>query len=319
MGHDITMREVFVLVLSAAVSLMLGLQCASVEELGSELARRWLTEGLGIGQIRGLVGASDVVAMPPTPGNERWTVQWARSYLIARFSPRGDLAVACTTDGNIETVTLNGKVIGHLPGGEFTNVSSLALAPDGVKIAIEGDYRPKRNRPLSTKSDWKRVLAIGSVGSEGLLVLAEGPKGSRLSESDDIGWAPESDRLVYERGRQIWVYDIKLGKNRPIASGANPTWAPDGNWIAYLDVNGAARLVAPATSEVRHILSRRKMLSGLHWSPDSRYILFSSEESGQGAAFFVYRLCDGAVGLAARPYLIASSRDFGWLRTPKIE
>jgi len=89
-------------------------------------------------------------------------------------------------------------------------------------------------------------------------------------------WSPDDKQFVYEAADSVRVFDIKEKSSRQIAEGTNPTWSPDGNWIAFLD-HDTYYVIHPSGTQ-RHVLFKSwHSASGLSWSPDSRFVAYVSQ------------------------------------------
>ncbi|MFZ0413313.1 MAG: DUF420 domain-containing protein [Candidatus Acidiferrales bacterium] len=87
-------------------------------------------------------------------------------------------------------------------------------------------------------------------------------------------WSPDDKEIVYDAADSVRTYDTTRRIWRVIAKGTEPTWSPDGKWIAFLD-DGTYWVIQPS-GEVRKILFRkRNAASGLYWSPDSRIVAYT--------------------------------------------
>jgi WD40 repeat protein len=48
-------------------------------------------------------------------------------------------------------------------------------------------------------------------------------------------WSPDGKRLVYQMDDAVRLYQLDDDRSDAIAKGTDPTWSPDGNWIAFRD------------------------------------------------------------------------------------
>jgi hypothetical protein len=115
--------------------------------------------------------------------------------------------------------------------------------------------------------------------------------GARLREPDlhpdgrravAIGHAPATNVLV--------VVDLETGASRPLVEPAElvhwgaPRWSPDGSLIAAAQWREGGRygivLVSPDGEVVRRLTDGRAIDTDPTWSPDGRYVLFSSDRTG---------------------------------------
>lgn len=121
-------------------------------------------------------------------------------------------------------------------------------------------YLPGRRYSLFYKNGlWLRDATTGTAQ----LIDASG-------EFSDQCWGPDQGKFVYTVGKKIQIYDLAEKKAVDIAEGQYPTWSPDGKWIGfYEDIQYV--LMDPST-RARKKLFKNKYNSGVHWSPDSRYI-----------------------------------------------
>lgn len=115
----------------------------------------------------------------------------------------------------------------------------------------------------------------------------------------DVTWTPDGTKVVYARGgdfefpdasspnpallpqgvtQEIWIVDADGNNPRKLAEGREPVVSPDGATVAFLrsDQIWTLDLRDPAAKPAQ-ILHTRGDLSELSWSPDGRYLAFTSD------------------------------------------
>jgi TolB protein len=105
-------------------------------------------------------------------------------------------------------------------------------------------------------------------------------------------WSPDSRRLAYvsfENNRSsIWVQTLRTGNriqvsNKPGINGA-PSFSPDGRKLVLtlggLDGNLDIHVLDLSSRQTRRLTTHRAIDTEGSWSPDGRYIYFTSDRSG---------------------------------------
>jgi TolB protein len=116
-----------------------------------------------------------------------------------------------------------------------------------------------------------------------------------LQSTDPImspAWSPDSRRLAYvsfENDRSsVWVQTLRTGNriqvsNKPGINGA-PSFSPDGRQLALtlggIDGNLDIHVLDLSTRQTRRLTTHRAIDTEGSWSPDGRYIYFTSDRSG---------------------------------------
>jgi len=152
-----------------------------------------------------------------------------------------------------------------------------AFSPDGERIA----FRSRR--------DGGGIFVMGATGESVL----------RLTESGyRPAWSPDGEQIVFQTtefanpaGRpgfsELWIVEVRTGKARRLYEGdaVQPAWSPGGQRIAFwaIPVGGGQRDIwtIPAGGGTPVPVTQDPALDwNPVWSPDGRYLYFSSERGG---------------------------------------
>ena len=202
----------------------------------------------------------------PTLGAGGKTIVFERDFSIFKMD---------TATGKAERVPIELRGSGGSPGETRvteTTFRSLALSPDGKKIAI---------------------LAHGQLFAAS---AREGGEGERVRTDAvavlDPQWAPDSNSIVYiaERANgdhHLEMYSFDSQKVRPLTAAPGyaqaPQWSPDGKKIVYAQDDHDLHLISvPDTKSQTTTLPADKVLIHaeldnpvLAWSPDNQWIAFT--------------------------------------------
>jgi Tol biopolymer transport system component len=91
-------------------------------------------------------------------------------------------------------------------------------------------------------------------------------------------WSPDGSQIVFEsKNENVFAYDLEKRNSTKLAKGTEPTWSPDGNWIAYRD-DDTYYVIRPSGEGKRKLFHKRRAVSGLYWSPDSRFVAYVHQD-----------------------------------------
>jgi Tol biopolymer transport system component len=195
------------------------------------------------------------------------------------LSPDGKTVIyASPATGNwdIYALRVGGENPLNLTLDTTENDTQPAFSPDGENIV----FRSER--------DGGGIFVMGATGESPRRVTDFGyyptwsPDGNKIAFVTAVFVSPRSGPF----GSQLWVVDIETGARKSHHEGTvlQPHWSPNGHRIAYWIINeGGQRdiLSVPATGgEPIPITDDEALDWNPVWSPDGRYLYFSSDRGG---------------------------------------
>ncbi|MCD6507620.1 PD40 domain-containing protein [Candidatus Poribacteria bacterium] len=156
-----------------------------------------------------------------------------------------------------------------------------AWSPDGSKIAfsdLEGIH----------------VMDLSRGGEKHLLVERDAVKGNM----GYLDWSPNGKKIAFG-WKKLYVLDLPTGRVKEVPLEVVPyliegiSWSPDGEWLAcgfkmkfsnFPDIY----LVDPDTGKCRNLTNSRSIDINPCWTPDGRFILFTSDRNESEDLFDFY-------------------------------
>jgi Tol biopolymer transport system component len=228
----------------------------------------WAVPVAAPGSAREMTHFKEGRVLWPSLGDGGKTIVFERNFTIWKMD---------TATGKAERVPITLRGVPASPGVTHvneTNFSTLALAPDGKKIA---------------------VIAHGEVFAAS---AKDGGEAQRLTHTataeSEPAWSADSMKLVYRSeagsgegsGHNLVMYDFATSKESVLTQAgnddANPQWAPDGKSIAYVRNDKELHVVSvPAKDPAgvdRVVASGELPGSAVTWSPDGQWIAFTMQD-----------------------------------------
>jgi len=210
-------------------------------------------------------------------------------------------------EGRLTWFDRQGNKVGTI--GESGFYRTLSVSPDGKRVAVE------RNDPATQNRD---IWILDVAG------------GAATRFTSDPGWeafptwSPDGSRIIFTSNRsgvyELYQKAVGAAGNEELfyrnTEGKGVTsWSPDGKFLVYYSLGQPThlRLLAvngPADRQAVPVVDPQFSSITGHFSPDGRWILYSSNESGKNEIFV--RPFDSATGAIGKPVAVTT----GGGRTP---
>jgi hypothetical protein len=213
---------------------------ADVERVGQE--------GTCVVQVR-----SDYVEIHALDGTSREyripDIRKTASLFQGRLAPDGSFAAGSAETGFVG-VKLDGGVVWREVDVSFSGRP--AISTDTKRVAF-------------TAPDGRLVtFDVATAGLKELGVRGKNP-----------AWSFTGDRLAYDDGMEVRVYEFVRGTSSVVGRGTEPSWSPDGTSLAVRVNSERVDLVNLQTQERRILIDASKSISVPLWSPNGQWLMYT--------------------------------------------
>lgn len=156
--------------------------------------------------------------------------------------------------------------------GSIRGIQALGVSTDGSRVAFDGVYKPPGTASPSRENQARWLNGLCYADSKTNEV-------TRLSDScgtTSISWSPDGDAFAYDCQDRVLINNLRQARSSAISKGSTPSWSPDGRQIAFRD-HGHATAIDLFTMKTNSLFNGRAIQWGIHWSPDSRYVMAAQQ------------------------------------------
>jgi len=162
------------------------------------------------------------------------------------------------------------RVLGDADLGAGSSVWSMGLKPSSDGYAW-GDHAHLIARHAESGTASARGT-VAFVRGGTIRLLLPGHRSHHLVGGGQPDWAPDSRRIAYVRGGDLWIIDTRTRRVRrltrtPAVKERHPVWSPDGREVAY-DSNGSIAIIPSRGGSPRTLVADGRSPS---WQPRPPY------------------------------------------------
>lgn len=212
--------------------------------------------------------------------------------------------------------------------GDFDDIGTAAFSPNGSKIAFLADQDHKGRLIIFdvTKRTWADA-PYPKAGIRTKASIAWSPDETRLAVEILRGgfiYSPQMPEADANRNSVIGVLTLASGELQIFGEGFDPSWSPDGEWIAYYAPGRATLLMMHANGSGLKVVRRLRqgffsygsfVGRGPVWSPDSKQLMVTILRDETQLDIM---LIDLASGHAMTRLKKVSVTPFGWVTQPAV-
>ena len=134
--------------------------------------------------------------------------------------------------------------------------------------------------------DGKSILFTSTRGGRPGVwrMAADGSKLERICDGDQADWSPDGARIVFRRGEQLVVRDLKTGQEKVVSPAdwphcSGPSWSPDGKCIAFACRwdKGNGVFIVPREGGIPIKIYDKRGACEPQWSRDGKTLLYETE------------------------------------------
>ena len=171
-----------------------------------------------------------------------------------------------------------------------------ASCTDGGEIVSPPTIDWEGNAPLFNEAYRDSIVAIKG-GGEVSLWFKDGTEGrvvGRWSEARSVSWSPRKWKILCATSHGLFFMNPDGSNQKPVTPSReyflDAKMSPDAQKIAYISIDttdayrnkGKIKVMDPDGTHMRELTSRIVGPNSVSWTPDSKYIIYSSQDRSDG-------------------------------------
>ena len=236
--------------------------------------KRWVLTATAMLAVALLVAAFfwlRVPARPPELTAQRLISTFSGSHRSPSFSPDGSMIVFVNTVNGVPQIWIK-----NLAQGDPVQITS------GDVPAARPRWSPKNDQIVFSRN--QEIWSAAPLG---------GPARRIIDSGRNPNFSADGESLVFERDKEIWVAKADgsdahrvdaAPENRYNTMDGLPAFSPDGKWIAAyrpaMGPHGDVWVIPAEGGKARRVTFDTRAASGPTWTPDGRWIVYSSSRAG---------------------------------------